>query len=91
LTSHQETDITTVIQRRRQHPRHTGRDRSERVVAIVGMRREKCFHITDVRHACDKAGDGGDHWVKKMMKAGLVVKRGRDQYEIAKLGSLDPE
>jgi hypothetical protein len=37
LTSHQETDITTIIQRRRQHPRHTGRDRSEQVVAIVGM------------------------------------------------------
>ena len=52
---------------------------------------ERPFHISDVRHACDKAGDGGDHWVKKMMKAGLVVKRGRDQYEIAKLGSLDPE
>jgi hypothetical protein len=29
LTSHQETDITTIIQRRRQHPRYTGRDRSE--------------------------------------------------------------
>ena len=37
LTSHQETDITTTIQRRRQRPRHTGRNRSEQVVAIVGM------------------------------------------------------
>jgi hypothetical protein len=37
LTSHQETDITTIIQRRRQHPRHAGRNRSEQVVAIVGM------------------------------------------------------
>ena len=26
LTNLQETDITTIIQRRRQHPRHTGRD-----------------------------------------------------------------
>src|SRR5258705_2908702 len=35
LTNSQETDITTVIQRRRQHPRRTaGRDRSEQVVAI---------------------------------------------------------
>src|SRR6266446_1978163 len=46
LTNSQETDITTVIQRRRQHPRRTawsrsfgtgGRDPSEWVVAIVGM------------------------------------------------------
>ena len=35
LTNSQETDITTVIQRRRQHPRRTaGRDCSEQVVAI---------------------------------------------------------
>jgi len=46
LTNSQETDITTVIQRRRQHPRRTawsrsfgtgGRDPSVWVVAIVGM------------------------------------------------------
>jgi hypothetical protein len=42
LTNPQETDITTIIQRRRQHPRHTGRYRSEQVVAIVGMRSEAC-------------------------------------------------
>jgi hypothetical protein len=52
---------------------------------------QKGFHISDVRHACDKASEGGDYWVKRMMKAGLVVKRGRDEYEIAKVGSLDPE
>ena len=34
LTNPQETDITTIIQRRPQHPRRTGRDRSEQVVAI---------------------------------------------------------
>jgi hypothetical protein len=34
LTSHQENNFTTIIQRRRQHPRHTGRDRSKQVVAI---------------------------------------------------------
>src|SRR3984893_7077883 len=37
LTSHQETDITTIIQRRRQRPRNTGRNRSEQLVAIVGI------------------------------------------------------
>jgi hypothetical protein len=49
LTNRQETDITTIIQRRRQHPRRTGRDQSERVVAInrnrwvaiVGMRTQE--------------------------------------------------
>src|SRR5438046_4787560 len=34
LTNPQETDITTFIQRRPQHPRRTGRDRSEQLVAI---------------------------------------------------------
>jgi hypothetical protein len=34
LTNLQETDITTIIQWRRHNPRHTGRDRSEQVVAI---------------------------------------------------------
>jgi hypothetical protein len=34
LTCTTETDITYLIQRRRQHPRHTGRDRSEQMVAI---------------------------------------------------------
>jgi len=38
LTNLQETDITTIIQWRRQHPRHTGRDPSEWLVAIAGMR-----------------------------------------------------
>jgi hypothetical protein len=51
---------------------------------------ERPFNISDVRHACDKASEGGDYWVKKMMEAGLVVKRGRDHYEIAKLGGLGP-
>jgi hypothetical protein len=49
------------------------------------------FRISDVRHACDKAAESGDYWVKKMIEAGLVVKRGRDHYEIAKHGSFDPE
>jgi hypothetical protein len=34
LTSKEETDITTIIQRRPQHPRRTGRDQSEQLVAI---------------------------------------------------------
>jgi len=34
LTNPWETDITTFIQRRCQHPRRTGRDRSEYRVAI---------------------------------------------------------
>jgi hypothetical protein len=45
LTNTQETDITTIIQRRSQHPRRSGRDQSEQLVAIrrnewsrVGMR-----------------------------------------------------
>jgi len=46
LTNFQETDITTVIQRRRQHPRRTaGRDRSQQVVAIVGMPNERIMKI----------------------------------------------
>src|ERR1700726_2778858 len=36
LTSHQETDITTIIQRRRQHPRHTGRDRRYAHAGVFG-------------------------------------------------------
>jgi hypothetical protein len=52
---------------------------------------EKAFHVSDVRHACDKDDQGGDHWVQKMIKAGLVIKRGRDQYEIAKVTPLDPD
>jgi len=53
--------------------------------------RQKAFHISDVQHACEKDSQGGDYWVKRMMKAGLVVKRGRDQHEIANVGSFDPE
>ena len=34
LTNTQETDITTIIQRRSQHPRRSGRDQSEQLVAI---------------------------------------------------------
>jgi hypothetical protein len=34
LTSKEETDITTIIQRRPQHPRRSGRDQSEQLVAI---------------------------------------------------------
>ena len=34
LTNPRETDITTIIQRRPQHPRRTGRDQSEQLVAI---------------------------------------------------------
>ena len=34
MTSKEETDITTIIQRRPQHPRRTGRDQSEQLVAI---------------------------------------------------------
>jgi hypothetical protein len=34
LTSKEEIDITTIIQRRPQHPRRTGRDQSEQLVAI---------------------------------------------------------
>ena len=34
FTSKEETDITTIIQRRPQHPRRTGRDQSEQLVAI---------------------------------------------------------
>jgi hypothetical protein len=34
LTNPQETDITTIIQRRHQHPSRTVRHRSEQVVAI---------------------------------------------------------
>ena len=34
LTNPRQTDINRYIQRRYEHPRHTGRDRSEQVVAI---------------------------------------------------------
>ena len=34
LTSKEETEITTIIQRRPQHPRRIGRDQSEQLVAI---------------------------------------------------------
>jgi hypothetical protein len=26
---------------------------------------ERPFHISDVRHACDKAGEGGDYWSRR--------------------------
>src|SRR5450755_2742809 len=58
LTSHQETDITTTIQRRRQRPRHTGRNRSEQVVAIVGM-------PTDTQYWHDHVADKADIWMLK--------------------------
>jgi hypothetical protein len=54
LTNPQDTDITTIIQRRPQHPRRTGRDRSEQVVAIVGMR------TLFVRMICERIAPGSE-------------------------------
>ena len=51
LTNPQGTDITTIAQRRRQHPRRPGRDRSERLVAIRwnGWSRFAGMRSVDVR------------------------------------------
>src|SRR5450631_3544290 len=59
LTNQQENDITTIIQRRRQHPRHTGRDRSEQVVAIRRNRwsRSSVCPIVERRCCSEKFDD----------------------------------
>jgi hypothetical protein len=51
LTNPQRTGITTIAQRRRQHPRRPGRDRSERLVAIRwnGWSRFAGMRSVDVR------------------------------------------
>jgi ISXO2-like transposase domain len=59
LTNPQETDITTVIQRRRQHPRLTGRDPSEWVVAIVGMRSQISTNTVEGFYSVFKRGMKG--------------------------------
>jgi hypothetical protein len=62
LTKHQETDITTtIIQRRRQHPRRAGRDRSEWVVAIVGMRSADYGVVLGRRQGRSLAGGFADY------------------------------
>jgi hypothetical protein len=48
LTSKEETDITTIIQRRPQHPRRSGRDQSEQLVAIrrnEWSRSSECWRV----------------------------------------------
>jgi transcriptional regulator with GAF, ATPase, and Fis domain len=58
LTSKEETDITTIIQPRPQHPRRTGRDQSEQLVAIrrnEWSRSSECATVTVKRRNAPKA------------------------------------